>query len=81
MPLWGCDAPGGFLLKHVEDIERAFQADGVDSAIGVAVEMIANLKDAATESLEGFGAGRMIAKLRFEQSLPNLSPDRRRKRL
>ena len=66
MSLRGGDPPGGFLLEHVEDIEHALKANGVDRSIRVAVEIIANFKHAAPEALEGFRAGRMIAKLCLE---------------
>jgi hypothetical protein len=79
MPLWGRDPPGGLLLENVEHIKHALEANGVDSAIGVAVKIIANLKHAAAETFERFRAGRMIAKLRFEQGLPDLAPDCRGK--
>jgi hypothetical protein len=66
---------GRFLLERVEDIQDALEADRVDGAISVAVEVVANLQNAAAETLEGLGAGRMFSELRLENALADLPPD------
>ena len=41
--LGGGDPPGGFLLERMEDVQHALHAHRVDGAIGIAVEVVANL--------------------------------------
>jgi hypothetical protein len=75
VPLRGGDPFGRFLLERVEDVQDALEADRVDGAIGIAVKVVANLQDAAAETLEGLGAGRMLSELRLENALADRLPD------
>jgi hypothetical protein len=51
--LWRGDPLGRFLLEHMQDVQGALEADRVDGAIGIAIEVVANLQDAAAKTLQG----------------------------
>ena len=81
VPLRSRNPLGGFFLKRMEDVQHALEANGVDGAVSVAIEIVSNLKDVAAKALEGLRVRRMISQLRFEQGLADLPPDSCRKRL
>ncbi len=81
MSLWGGNPLCRFFLERMEDIQHALETNGVDRPVGVAVEVIANLENSASEALQRLRAGWMFPKLRFKEGLSDLPPDLRRERL
>lgn len=77
--LWCGDSLARFLLERVEDVQDAREAHRVDGAIGIAVEIIANLQHTTAEAFEGLGAGGVVPELHLEKSLSDLLPDFPRK--
>jgi hypothetical protein len=69
MPLRSSDPSGGFFLEHMEDVQHVLEANRVDSAIGVAAEVISNLKNPAPKAFEGLGVGGVIPELHFKKGL------------
>jgi hypothetical protein len=57
-------------LKGVQDVQDALKPHGVDSPIGIAVEVVADLKNPA-KTLERLCALWMIPELRFKKGLPD----------
>jgi hypothetical protein len=70
-----CDALGRFLLERVEDVQDALEPYRVDRAVGVAVEVVANLQNAAAKTFEGLGARGMVAELGLENRLAEFLSD------
>ena len=81
MQLRGGNPPCGFFLERVQHIQHALEANGIDGAISVAAETVANFKNAAPESLERLRACRMIPELRFKKRQPDFPPRYGRKLL
>src|SRR6266446_4832156 len=65
----------GFLLEHVEHIQDALKAHGIDGAVGVAIEVVANLDNSTAEAFEWLRVGGMVAELNFEKRLADFAPD------
>jgi len=51
MSLLSRNALGRFFLEGMKHIQNVFKTDGIDGAKGIAIEVVANLKDAAAEPL------------------------------
>jgi len=75
VPLWGGNPLCGFLLEHVEHIQDALKAHGIDGAVGVAIEVVANLDNSTAEAFEWLRVGGMVAELHFEKRLADFAPD------
>ena len=80
MSLRGSNPARRFLLKGVQDVQDALKAHGIDSPIGIAVEVVADLKNPA-KTLESLRALWMIPELRFKKGLSDLTANSRRERL
>jgi hypothetical protein len=63
MSLRGCHAARRLLLESMEHVQDALEADRVDSAIRIALEIVANPKHAACDALQRLCVGRMLAEL------------------
>lgn len=80
IPLGCCDAFLRFLLKCMQNVNHASKLDRVDSTIGIAIEVIDDLKDAATaKSFKRFGRWMLSAVLGVVDRLSHHTPDILRK--
>jgi hypothetical protein len=57
----------------MEDVQHVLEANRVDSAIGVAAEVISNLKNPAPKAFEGLGVGGVIPRAALQKG-PGRSP-------
>lgn len=64
----------------MQHVDRAREPNRVDGAIGIAVTVFDHFEDAASEALQRLGVVRLVAALRDEQRLADLSPHLLRQR-
>ena len=67
-----------FLLECMENVEHALETNGVYGAIGVTIEVIADLNNAAAKAFQSLRTGGVFSELGFEQRLTELLTDRPR---
>ena len=71
-------SPGGLLLECMENVEHALETNGVYGAISIAIEVIADLNNAAAKAFQSLRTGGVFSELGFEQRLTKLLTDRPR---
>jgi hypothetical protein len=74
VPLRRRDSAGRFFLESVQNVQDALQTRCVDGAVGITIEVVANLQNPA-ETLQGLRVARVFAELRFEKGLADLASD------